>query len=53
MLEYIFFSWKFKIINHSSDIDSKECTVEPYSFVVNNTILPSDNPLKFWKNILK
>ena len=46
-------------LNHSSDIDFKDfiktykkCTVEPYSFLVNDTILPSDNPLRFTKNIL-
>ena len=39
-------------LNHTSDIDfkdfiriSKEYTVEPYSFLVNDTALPSDNPL--------
>ena len=47
-------------LNHSSDIDSKDfmqiykkCTAEPYSFLVNDTILPSDNPLRFRKNLLK
>ena len=46
--------------NHSSDIDPKDftqiykkCTEEPYSFLVNNTTLPSDNPLGFRKNLLK
>ena len=46
-------------LNHSSDIDFKDfiktykkCTAEPYSFLVNDTILPSDNPLRFTKNIL-
>ena len=24
----------------------KKCTAAPYSFLVNNTALPSDNPLK-------
>ena len=45
-------------LNHSSDIDFKDFikiykkyTVEPYSFLVNNTTLPSNNPLRF-KNIL-
>ena len=45
--------------NHSSDIDFKEfmkiykkCTAKPYSFLVNDTTLPSDNPLKFRKNLL-
>ena len=46
-------------INHSSDIDFKnfikiykKCTDEPYSFLVNDTILASDNPLRFRKNLL-
>ena len=47
-------------LNHSSDIDFKyfmkiykKSTAEPYSFLVNNTTLPSDNPLRFRKNLLK
>ena len=47
-------------LNHSSDIDFKDfmhiyknCTKEPYSFLVNDTTLPSDNPLRFRKNLLK
>ena len=28
-------------------------TAEPYSFLVNDTTLPSDNPLRFRKNLLK
>ena len=47
-------------LNLSSDIVFKDfkkiykkCTVEPYSFLVNDTTLPSDNPLKFRKNLLK
>ena len=46
--------------NHSSDIDFKDfmkiykkCTTEPCSFLVNDTTLPSDEPLKFRKNLLK
>ena len=46
-------------LNHSSDIDFKDfmniykkCTKEPYSFLVNDTTLPSDNPLRFRKNLL-
>ena len=46
--------------NHSSDSYFKyfikiyeKCTAEPYSFLVNDTTLPSDNPLRFRKNILK
>ena len=45
--------------NHSSDIDFKdfmklykEYTNEPYSFLVNDTNLSSDNPLRFRKNLL-
>ena len=44
--------------NHLSDIDFKDFmklykdyTKEPYSFLVNNTILSSDNPLRFRKNL--
>ena len=46
--------------NHSSDIDFKDfikiykkCTAEPYSFLVNDTTLPSDDSLTFRKNLLK
>ena len=46
-------------LNHSSDIDFKDFmniykkyTKEPYSFLVNDTTLPSDNPLRFRNNIL-
>ena len=46
-------------LNHLSDIDFKDfikiykkCTGEPYSFLVNDTVLPSDNPLRFRKNLL-
>ena len=46
-------------LNHSSDIDFKDfmnickkCTAEPYSFLVNDIILPSDDPLRFRKNLL-
>ena len=45
-------------INHSSDIRTedfvniyKKCTVEPYSFFVNDTTLASNNPLRFRKNL--
>ena len=45
-------------INHSSDINTKEfaniyrkCTAEPYSFSVIDTMLASDNPLRFRKNL--
>ena len=47
-------------LNHSSDIDFKDfiknykkCTAEPHSFLVNDATLPSDDPLKFRKNLLK
>ena len=46
-------------LNHSSDIDIKDfmkiykkCTAEPYSFLVNDTTLSSDDPLRFRKNLL-
>ena len=46
-------------INHSSDIRTedfiniyKTCAAEPYSFVVNDTTLALDNPLRFRKNLL-
>ena len=46
-------------LNHSSDIDFKDsmniykkCTTEPYSFLVNDTTLPSDDLLRFRKNLL-
>ena len=46
-------------LNHSSNIDFKDfmdiykkCTTEPYSFLVNDTTLPSDDPLRFRKNLL-
>ena len=47
-------------LNHSSDIDfkdfmsiSKKYTKEPYSFLVNDTTLQSDNPVRFRKNLLR
>ena len=46
-------------LNQSWDIDFtdfikiyKKCTAEPYSFLVNDTTLPSDNLLRFRKNLL-
>ena len=46
-------------LNHSSDIDFndlmkiyKKYTAKPYSFLVNDTTLPSDDLLKFRKNLL-
>ena len=45
-------------INHSSDISTKDftniyrkCTAEPYSFLVNDTTLASNNPVRFRKNL--
>ena len=46
--------------NHSSDVDFKDFrklyknyTKEPYSFLVNDTTLSSDNPLRFRKDLLQ
>ena len=46
------------VLNYSSDTDFKDfmkiykkCTAEAYSFLINDTILPSDNPLRFGKNL--
>ena len=46
-------------LNHSSDIGFKDfmniykkCTAKPYSFLVNDTTLPSDDTLRFRKNLL-
>ena len=45
-------------INHSSDISTEDfvniyrkCIAEPYSFLVNDTTLTSDNSLRFRKNL--
>ena len=45
-------------INHSSDINTgdfieiyRKCTDKPYSFLVIDTTLPSNNPLRFRKNL--
>ena len=45
-------------LNHSSDIDFKgfikvykKCTDKSYSFLVNDTTLPSNNPFRFRKNL--
>ena len=45
-------------INHLSDISTKdfgniyrECTAEPYSFLVNDTTLASNNSLRFGRNL--
>ena len=47
-------------LNQSSDIDFKdfikiykECTAEPYSFLVNDTTLPSDNSLIFREDLFQ
>ena len=47
-------------LNHSSDINFKDFikiyksfTAEPYSFLVFDAALPSDNPLRLGKNNLK
>ena len=47
-------------LNYSSDIDFQDFmkiyekySVEPYSFLVNDTTSPSDNSLRFRKNLLK
>ena len=47
-------------LNHLPDIDFKDFmkiykkyTAEPYSFLVNDTTLPSDIPLMFRKNLLE
>ena len=47
-------------LNHSSDIDFKDfikiyrkCTAEPHYFLVNDTTLTSDNPLRVRKNLFK
>ena len=47
------------VLNHSSDIDFKDfmniykkCTAKPYLFLVNDTTLSSDDPLRFRKNLL-
>ena len=46
-------------LNHSSDIDFKDfmkiykkCPAELYSFLFNDTTLPSDNPLRFRKKYI-
>ena len=47
-------------LNHLSDIDFKDSikiykkyTKEPYSFLVNDSTLPSDDPLRFTKHLLR
>ena len=61
-MQHIILSWKFlvkKTSENLSDIDFKnlmkifqEYNEEPYSFLVNDTTLSSDNPLWFRKNLL-
>ena len=61
-------SWKFQTnkelqqiaFNHSTDIDFrdfmniyKKCTAKPYSFLVIDTTLASENPLRFRNNLLE
>ena len=44
------------VLNHSSDIGFKillKCAAEPYSFLVNDKSLPSNDSLRFRKNPLK
>ena len=45
-------------LNHSSDISTKgfikiygKCTAEPYSFLINDATLASDNPVRSRKNL--
>ena len=47
-------------LNHPPDIDFKDFikiykkhTVEKYSFLVNDTVSPSDNPLRLRKSLLE
>ena len=47
-------------INHSSDIGSEDfvniyrkCTAEPHSFFINDTMLASNNPFSFRKNLFR
>ena len=47
-------------LNHSPDIDFKDfmkiykkCTAKPYSFLVNDATLQSNDPLRFRKNLLE
>ena len=46
--------------NHSSDFDFrdfmnlyKKCTAKPYSFLIIDATLASDNPLRFRKNLVE
>ena len=47
-------------LNYSSDIDLKDfikihkkCTAKPYSFLVNDKTLPTDNHLRFRKSLVE
>ena len=47
-------------LNHLSDIEFKDfikiykkCTADPYSFLVNDRTLSSNDPLRFRKSLLK
>ena len=51
---------KQTVYNHSLDIDSKDfmnlykkCTAKPFSFLVIDVTLASDNPLRFRNNLLQ
>ena len=51
---------KQTVYNHSLDIDSKDfmnlykkCTAKPFSFLVIDVTLASDNPLRFRNNLLR
>ena len=39
--------------NHLSDIDFKDLIAKPYSFLIIDVTLPSDNPLRFRKKLLE
>ena len=38
-------------VNHSSAINTKDFTAEPYSFLVNDTTVASNDPLRSRKNL--
>ena len=59
MLGYILATWELQQIeiNHLSYISTedftnicRECTAEPYSVLIIDTTLPSNNPFRFRKN---
>ena len=39
-------------VSNKRELKKSEYTAEPYSFLVDDTTLPSDNPLRFRKNLL-